>query len=71
MISMKRIPLCLFLFLLLTVVVKADDIAILQAFLDNQTDDAAVLHGVNMACLNLTRTGTEDAVPVLKQLLDD
>ncbi|MCL2348069.1 MAG: DUF1080 domain-containing protein [Planctomycetaceae bacterium] len=50
---------------------RADDIATIQSFLDNKTDNATVLHDVYMACLALTRTGTEDAVPVLKKLLDD
>jgi HEAT repeat protein len=66
------ITLFLFLFLLFAVsVAKADDIAIIRSFLDKKTDNAQVLHGVYMACLNLTRTGTEEAVPVLTQLLDD
>lgn len=50
---------------------RADDMATIRAFLDNKTDDAAVLHGVNMACLSLTRTGTADAAPVLAELLPD
>jgi len=50
---------------------NADDLATIQSFLDSKTDDVQVLHGVNMACLNLTRTGTEDATLVLAQLLDD
>jgi len=60
----------LFLFHAVTAV-KADDVATIRSFLDSKTDDVEVLHGVYMACLFLTRTGTEDAVPVLKQLLDD
>ena len=36
-----------------------------------QQPGADVLHEVYLACLNLTRTGTSDAVPILKQLLDD
>ena len=51
--------------------VKGDDIATIRSFLAAKTDDATVLHGVYTACQNLTRTGTADAVPVLKQLLDD
>ena len=58
-------------FLLAVSVAKADDIATIKSFLDTKTDDQAVLHGVYRACLNLTRTGTEEAVPVLTQLLDD
>ena len=68
---MKRIPLYLFLLLFTVSVANADDIATLQSFLDNKTDDQTVLHGVYTACLNLTRTGTEEAVPVLQQLLND
>jgi len=64
------IPIFLFLFLF-TATVLADDIATIRAFLDNPSDDAVVQHGVYMACLNLTRTGTAEAVPMLKQLLDD
>ena len=59
------------LFLLFTIVAHADDIATLRTFLANPSDDAVVQHGVYMACLNLTRTGTAEAVPVLRQLLDD
>jgi len=72
-ISMKRTAAYLFaLFLLFTVsTAKADDIATLRSFLDNETDEQAALHSVYMACLNLTRTGTEEAVPLLTQLLDD
>jgi len=68
---MKYSTICLVFLLLIASVVKADDIATIRSFLDSKTDDANVLHGVYMACLSLTRTGTEDAVPVLKQLLDD
>jgi HEAT repeat protein len=68
---MKSRSLVLLLLLFAITAVRADDVATIQSFLDNQTDDAAVLHGVHLACLNLTRTGTADAVPVLKQLLDD
>ena len=63
---------CLFVLLqFIASVAKADDIATIQSYLADKTDDATVLHEVYMACLNLTRTGTEDAVPVLTQLLDD
>jgi HEAT repeat protein len=68
---MKHLPITLFLLLAVSVA-NANDIATIQSYLDdNKTDDAQVLHGVHMACLNLTRTGTAEAVPVLKQLLDD
>ena len=67
---MKHFILPLFLFLF-AVAAHADDIATIRTFLANPTDDAVVQHGVYMACLNLTRTGTEEAVPLLKQLLDD
>ena len=60
----------LFLFHAVTAV-KADDVAVIRSFLDSKTDNVEVLHKVYLACLSLTRTGTEDAVPVLKQLLDD
>ena len=66
------IPLLLLLFPFCAVPeTRADEIAVIQAFLDKKTDDDAVLHSVYMACLALTRTGAEDAVPVLTQLLDD
>ena len=68
---MKHIPITLFLFLLTAATARADDIATIRAFLANPSDDAVVQHGVYMACLSLTRTGTEEAVPVLKQFLDD
>ena len=58
-------------FLLVLSTAKADDIATLRSFLDNKTDDQAVLHSVYVACLNLTRTGNEEAVPLLTRLLDD
>jgi HEAT repeat protein len=66
----KYTLLCLFLFLAVSTV-RADDIATIKNFLDNKTDDTAVLYNVYAACLSLTRTGTDEAVPVLKQLLDD
>ena len=50
---------------------NADDLTTLRTFLQNKTDDQAALHSVYMACLSLTRTGTEEAVPVLTQLLED
>jgi len=68
---MKHLPLYLFLFLLTATVAYADDLATIRTFLANPSDDTVVQHGVYMACLNLTRTGTEEAVPLLKQLLDD
>ena len=63
--------LCLLLLFFTVSITRADDIATIQAFLDNKTDDEKVLHSVYAACLSLTRTGTEEAVPVLKKLLDD
>jgi len=70
---MKHITTCLlFLFLAVTAAAaKADDLATIQFFLGNKRDDAATLHGVYVACLHLTRTGTEEAVPALKELLGD
>ena len=67
----KYITICLLSLFLAATAAKADDIGTIRSFLDNKTDDQAVLHGVYMACLNLTRTGTSDAVPVLEQLLGD
>jgi len=67
---MKHLATSLFLFLF-AASVYADDIATIRAFLDNPTDDATALHSVYIACLNLTRTGTAEAVPTLKQLLAD
>jgi len=67
----RRTTIYLLSFLLALSVAKADDIATIKSFLDAKSDDQAVLHSVYMACLNLTRTGTEDAVPLLTQLLDD
>ena len=70
----EHFNICLFflLFLLFAVTsARADDIATIRSFLAHKTDDEKVLHEVYTACLALTRIGTEEAVPVLKQLLND
>ncbi|MCL2711301.1 MAG: HEAT repeat domain-containing protein [Planctomycetaceae bacterium] len=67
---MRYLTFC-FLFLFAVSVVKANDVATIQSYLDNKTDNVQILHGVYTACLNLTRTGTAEAVPVLKKLLED
>ena len=71
--TVKKNPLLYLLLCLLLAAstAKADDIATLRSFLDTKADDQAALHGVYMACLNLTRSGTEEAVPLLTQLLAD
>jgi HEAT repeat protein len=66
---MRNVTVCV-LFLLALSTARADDIATIKTYLADKTDDQQVLHEVYMACLNLTRTGTEEAVPVLKQLLE-
>jgi len=72
--AMKKYSI-IFLLLLFSLFVpqesRSDEITTIQSFLNNKTEDAGILHGVYMACLELTRSGTEEAVEVLKQLLDD
>jgi hypothetical protein len=70
--AMKKYSILCWSLLLILVAsgVNGDDLATIRSFLNNKTDDAKVQHDVYRACLALSWTGTEEAVPVLKQLLD-
>ena len=46
-------------------------VATIENFLKEKPTDQQKLHEVNLACLELTRIGSENAVPVLQKLLDD